>query len=179
MDKMTITEGLAEIKTINARITKRTESALRYFARDVRMKDPINTMGGSTAFVASERQAVSDLEQRKIAIRSAIQISNQQIPLTLNGTTRFVGAWLNWRREVAPQAKAFLEKMVSGLNDVRQRALRQGFKVTTGTESGDPSEIVVAVDETELARDVEQMEQTLGDLDGKLSLLNATTTIEL
>ncbi len=178
MAKITITEGLAEIKTLNARIVKKRESAARYLARDARLRDPLEADGGSVEFIKRERQAVHDLEERIVGIRCAIQAANQANSLEVGETRRSIAGWLNWRREISQGARGFLSGLTNGLNQVRQQALKQGLNVTA-TETGNAGDIVVAINERQLAKEVEQMEQVLGELDGKLSLLNATTMIEV
>jgi hypothetical protein len=187
MTKLTITEALAEVKTINSRIKKKRESIMRYFARDSKLKDPLEESGGSIAFVRQERQAIHDLEERIVTIRSAIQAKNLETNVQVGDKTRTVSAWLNWRREVAEPddiqrskegSRAFLNQMVREITNVRQQLLAKGYKVVD-QETKDGNQIVIAVNERELAADVETMETTLGDLDGKLSLINATTFIEI
>lgn len=180
MSKLTITESLAEIKTINARILKKREAVMRYFARDGRLRDPLESDGGSIEFVKRERQAINDLENRLVAIRCAIQASNLASKVMVGEQSRSVAEWLNWRREVSEQAKNFLATMTNTLNKVRQECLKQGWQVTEkdsgATQTG---EVIVSVNERQLAKETESMDQLLGELDGKLSLLNATTTIEV
>lgn len=178
MDRMTITEALAEIKTIKARMAKKRESVARYLMRDCRLRDPMEADGGSAKFVERERQAIGDLEQRIIAIRCAIQTVNLATSFTVQGTARTMAAWLTWRREVAPEAKGFLSQLVSHVGEMRQKAEQKGVRMTDKDSGTAVPEIVVAVNEQQLAKEVEQMEATLGELDGKLSLLNATTVVE-
>lgn len=177
MPKTTITEALAEIKTISARIHKKREAVMRYFSRDAKLRDPLEKEGGSQEFVRKERQAIADLEGNIVTIRSAIQHANLRTSLTVGEQKRTVAEWFNWRREVAPGQKSFLQLMANQLTQVRQHAVRQGM-VVTSAETYTPGEVFVAVNEQELAAQIEQMERILGDLDGQLSLLNATTTIE-
>lgn len=173
---VTITEALQEVKTIQARIDKKREAIMRYFYRDGRLKDPLQDSGGSVEYVRRERQSVADLEERVVRIRTAIQRANQECSLTVNGVTRTVAEWLNWRRDVAPKNKAFLTQMATALNGLRAQAPRQGQTVSD-KDTGAPGEVVVSVKEQELAADVEAMEATLGSLDGKLSLANATVRV--
>lgn len=74
--KLTITEALAEVKTIKARVTKKQEGIMRYFARDARLKDPLLAEGGSSIWIERERQAIKDLLARMVTIRTAIQRKN-------------------------------------------------------------------------------------------------------
>lgn len=179
MAKLTITEALAEIKTIKARIQKKRENVMRYFARDSRMRDPLSDDGGSIEYVKRERQGIADLEERTVKIRSSIQAANLATTLTLGEKTRTLADWLNWRRDVSEGSKTFLAQMVGSLNSVRQQAQKQGISVSDKDSGSAVPEIVVAVNEKQLAGEVEGIETLLGDLDGRLSLLNATTFIEV
>lgn len=176
MTRLTIVEALQEVKTLQARIAKKREAIIRYFARDARLKDPLE--GGTQVWVQKERQGIGDLEERIVQIRTLIQQANQIHSLTVNGVTRTVAAWLNWRRDVSEGAKQFLNLMAAQVTAHRNNATRQG-QVVTDKESGAPNEILIAVKEQELASQVEHMETVLGSLDGKLSLVNATMYIEL
>lgn len=179
MAKTTITEALAEVKTLNDRIQKKRQACLTYFIRDNRMRDPMEKEGGTAEFVRKERQAIGDLEKRIVAIRVAIQAANQATNVTVGDRTMTVAEWLTWRKEVAPGANGFLGAMSQGLARARQESLRTGQRVTDAEKATDLKDLVVAVSESNLAKEIEEMAQVLGDLDGKLSLLNATTTIEV
>lgn len=176
--KLTITEALAEIKTSGARIEKKRESIMRYFSRDARLRDPLEADGGSKKFVDRERQSIRDLEHRIIKIRAAIQQINLATPLAVNGSTKTVAEWLNWRREISGKQKQFVQQMAQALSQVRQNAVRQGMALTD-KESAAPGDVIVTISEQELAKEIEELETVLGTLDGKLSLLNATATIDV
>jgi len=183
MSTTTITEALAEIKTIGKRIEKKRQSIATYLARDLRLKDPLEKDGGSVAFVTSERQGISDLEARIVGIRTAIQKSNLDTVTVISGTTKSVAEWLTWRREVAPGAQSFLASLNNGIRTIREKAQRDGARIVPmGGESVAETkgvEVVVNVDERALLAAQENLETTLGELDGRLSLLNATTVINL
>ena len=178
MPKLTITEALAEIKTAQARIQKKRETIMRYFSRDAKLRDPLEGDGGTQGYVKKERQSIKDLESRIVSIRSAIQDVNLKTNLTIGDTTKTVAEWLNWRREISTGQKSFLNQMASHVTQVRQQALRQGMKIAEG-ESYTPGDVVIAVGEQDLAKEIENMENVLGTLDGKLSLLNATTSVDV
>src|SRR6266851_1458935 len=94
---MTITEALAEIKTIGKRLEKKKQAVLANIGRDSRLKDPLED---SVKYVAQERQAIEDLEKRIVAIRTAIQKKNLETPCTVGENTFMVQEWLNLRKEV-------------------------------------------------------------------------------
>lgn len=180
MATITITEALAELKTIQKRLETRRHNVLEYIARDARLKDPFEKSGGSSAHINAERQGITDLERRVVLIRTAIQQSNLATQLTLGGSTQSVADWLTWRREVASGSKLFMASMVNGIRAVRAEMQKRGLKAVTATEENPvPGDIVVNVNEKDLLSSQETIEQLLGDLDGKLSLLNATTTISV
>lgn len=186
MSKLTITEALQEIKTIGKRLEKKRAAVGPYLARDSRNRDPLAKDGGSDKFITAECQAISDLEERIIKIRTSIQRSNLDAAIAVAGVTRTVAEWLTWRREISTQQSAFLRAMVSGLNNIRNEVQKKGGKIVAAAavavnESFDPNgppEVIVNVDERALIADQENLETMLGDLDGKLSLFNATTVIE-
>ncbi len=175
----TITEALQEIKTITKRLESKRSNILPYLARDARVKDPLEREGGSIEFVKKERQAIHDLEERIVAIRAAIQEANLKVTLTLNDTTRSLMDWLNWRREVAPGHKVFLIGMVNGIRNIRNEVQKKGQKMVSDEANAGVGDVVVQVNEKQLFEQQEAMEKLLGDLDGKLSLLNATTVVEI
>jgi hypothetical protein len=97
---------------------------------------------------------------------------------TVAGTTRTVAEWLNWRREVSEPERLHLQRLHSSIVRNREEMFKKGLKVTD-SPSGEKGEVVVHLKESELIAKIEQMEAVLGELDGKLSLINATTTIEI
>lgn len=176
-----ITEALAEIKTIQKRIEKKREFVSGFIARQDGIRDPLEKDGGSVEAIKRERQAVADLETRIVALRRGIQAANEATIVTINGTAHSIADWLVWRRDVAPGQKAFLLKLRQTLNGVRDNAKRQGVAVvsaTASTAAERPQDFVVNISEQELADEAERLEDTLGQLDGQLSLKNATTAIQ-
>lgn len=173
---MKITEGLAEIKTIGKRIESKKRYILTYLTREERLRDPLE--GGSKEAIQREMQGIVDLQTRLEAIRVAILKKNLETTLTVGKVTKPVFNWLVWRREVAPGAQNFFNQLFGQLQSVRQTAARAGVAVTAG-EAAKPTDIMVNVNEKVLNRSAEEMEQILGDLDGQLSMINATTEIEV
>lgn len=182
---ITITEALAEIKTIGKRLDKKREAVIQNIGRDSRLKDPLEN---SVDFVKRERQAIHDLERRIVAIRSAIQRSNLTTTCTVGDNTYTVQEWLNFRREIAANRQRFLTSLAASIRQIRDKVQREGGRVsfaaaaaavTTIEGEKKPVEILIHLDEKELFSDQEGLEKVLGELDGKLSLLNATTLIEV
>lgn len=186
MAKITITEALAEIKTINKRLVSKREFVLNYLCQEEKLVDPLLKDGGAEVVLLRERQGISDLEQRIVDIRAAIAKSNDATLVTINSKTRSMTEWLAWRRDVSANEGGFLNAMRLRIAQER-RAQSQAQPSTrfavahasASTGERQPANIVVFVNEQKLAQESEQFEDTLGQLDGKLSLLNATTFIEL
>ena len=83
MGKLTITEALAEIKTIGARAQKKRDGVAKYIVRDSRIRDPFAAEGGSEQWIRQERQGLKDLAKRHILIRTEIQKANLRTPMSV------------------------------------------------------------------------------------------------
>lgn len=178
MSQITITEALAEIKTIGKRVEKKQEFILNYLYRQDFMKDPHQAAGGSGLLIAQEMQSIKDLRQRVVDIRVAINEANRHNTITIAGDTRSIAEWLIWRREIFPLESGMLSAIVGKMSAVRQEAMRKGVIVTTA-EVSSPNDIVMNINERDVKDQVDHLEQIVGQLDGQLSLKNATVMIEL
>lgn len=177
---LTITEALAELKTLGKRVEKKREYIGSFLARQDGIKDPLEKNGGSAEVIRRERQAIADLEARHVAIRTAIQKMNQATPITVLDTTKTIAEWLTWRKEIASGAQSFINKIRNTVIAARKEASQKGWSVVTATEAArQPTDLVVNVDEADLAKEAETLESILGTLDGQLSLKNATVTIDV
>jgi hypothetical protein len=176
---LTITEGLAEIKTIGKRIAKKREFIFGFLFRQETMKDPLANEGGSKAAIQRERQAVADLETRIVAIRAAIQKANTETQITVEGDTRSIQDWLVWRREVAPNLQSFVQNALQRCASIRQQAAQKSVPVRTDSTTEVVNDVTVNIDEQALSQESEKLVAILGTLDGQLSLKNATTVIGL
>lgn len=178
MSKLTITEALAELKTIGKRLDKKKEFVLGFLLRQEMIRDPLEKDGGSVQAVAAERQSARDLQERVLLLRRGIQTANERETITIGGTTRSIADWLVWRREVAPWQQQMLGAIRNQINATRTDAARKGFALVAATETSKPTDVLVNVSEKELAAEIENLENTLGTLDGQLSLKNATVLID-
>jgi len=179
MAQITITEALAELKTIDKRIEKKREFVLDYLLRQEIFKDPLEREGGSVSAIKREMQAISDLEERKIAIRRAVQQANEFNTVTVGKRTRSIADWLVWRREVAPGQQRHLAAIRAKIEQARQEAARKGAGLSASADAAKPNDVIVNVNEQELARQIEELEEVLGKLDGQLSLKNATLLVDV
>lgn len=187
---MTITEALAEIKTIDKRIAKKQEFILSCLWRPDSLRDPLEREGGSEQMIKAERQAISDLRKRIVALRTAIAQANRDTTITIGPSTRSIEEWLVWRREVEPGVRNFHNQVRMMLNQAHTpqtptvartgigAAMARNLQASGATAlvyQGDkPPDSKININETEFAAEVEELENIKGQLDGQLSLKNAT-----
>jgi hypothetical protein len=178
---LTITEALAEIKTINKRLLSKRQSIAQYVARAANLRDPLEKDGGSVDFIARERQSMGDLEGRIITIRRGIALANDSNNITIGEDTKSIAEWLTWRREVFPAQQQTLVALRSQIIVARQHAQRSGVAVVAVNTDKDPEpkDWIINLNEKDLAAEIEALETTEGALDGQLSLKNATVTIDI
>lgn len=177
---MTITEALAEIKTILKRIQSKREFIENYQLRLDSLKDPLEKDGGSAKAVAEAAQAISDLEDRLVSLRAGIADINNTNSISVEGIEKTIADWLIWRREIAPGQERFLNTLTGRLATARQTV--QGKSYQWGNDKGaveKAADIVVNIDETKLSKDKERLKNILGQLDGQLSLKNATVMLNI
>jgi len=150
---------------------------MEYLCRDKQLTDPMIKVGGSPEYIENEQQAIKDLEEQLVKIRISIQEANMNTPLTIMQWEHTVSYWLNWRREVADGNKQFLLNIAAYISRYREKAAEKGYTIGRDDKEAETKQILVNIDEAELANRIDIAEQILGELDGKLSLINATTTV--
>lgn len=175
---MTITEALAEIKTVLKRIESKRAFVRTYMVRLESLKDPFEDKEGSKKVIENEMQAIRDLEQRVVDLRREINFVNDTTQIEIEGVKRTIAAWIIWRREIAPMRERFISDLRLKLENARGQLRAQPVYLTKG-EAEKPQDMVVNVDEAALAKEAEQLKNILGQLDGQLSLKNATTMINI
>lgn len=178
MEKMTITEALAELKTIDKRIENKQTFVRNYLARQEMVKDPLEKDGGSVNAVRAEIQSINDLLTRKVAIRAAIQLANPQNRVAIKTREMSIADWIVWKREVLPQLKNFYTGLSTNIANIRRDAMNKGVKVNDGQAAAAPTDVIVTVNEQWLKTNIEDLTETEGTLDGMLSLKNATVMVE-
>jgi hypothetical protein len=178
MDKMTITEGLAELKTIDNRINNKRTFVKNNLARQEFVKDPLEKDGGQFKAVESEIQSLKDLLLRKITIRNSIQTVNQITKIFIKDREMSIANWIVWKREILPVEKAFYNELSSGIANLRRDAMSKGLKISDG-QNASPQDVIVNVNESWLKQTIENLSEIEGTLDGQLSLRNATVVIEV
>lgn len=179
-EQILIADALAEITTIGKRLEKKQQSIVAYVARDERIRDPLEKTGGSTQFIASERQSHADLTNRIIALRRAVAAANTATLLNLNGVEMSLADWLVWKREVYPLRKTLLDGLLRQVNVTRGEAKKRNVQlVGPNQQVQNEGDIMVHLDEQALNQEIEALEELFGKLDGALSVKNATTSVLL
>lgn len=178
---LTVTEALAEIKTLGKRMEKRRENVVPYLFRQRAVVDPleVDVEGGSPEFIRRERQGLADLEERLVRLRTAIQALNLRETITVDGEERTIAGWLTWRKEVLPGRRQFLQTLRNRIEQVRKEAGQKQVGVVNvdASSTAKYSDVIINLNEAALAAEIEHLEMVVGTLDGQLSLKNATTTI--
>jgi len=174
---ITITEALAEIKTIGKRIEKKRAFVRSYLVRDESRRDPLEKEGGSVAAIAATLQSIQDLEERIVEIRRLIAKANSENTIAIDNETRTIADWLTWRREVQGGREHFLAAMASNLSQFREKLRREGRGVSKADEKPREGDAIVCVDELSLAKEIDHLTDVTGRLDGLLSLNNARIEI--
>ena len=170
MIKITITEALAEVKLITQKIESKTSFISEHVAWSSKLKDPLESSGGSTVIISQELQAIRDLSERLVLLRGKITESNMTTFLTLGKVNRCISDWLIWRREVAP----LLNKLYLSMSNSAKTVAARSFSKSEATE-----DVSMSISWKDLSDWSQALQIILGELDGKLSLLNARTEIEL
>jgi hypothetical protein len=176
---LTITEALAELKTIGKRVDSKSAAMLQYVYRQEGVRDPLEKTGGSEAYLRSESQSIRDLLARMVLLRAAISAANAATSITILSRTMTIANWLIWRREVAPIERAVLNKLSAQVASARQLAQRSGVIAAKPGEASQAADFVINLDEAALHTQSEELTEILGTLDGQLSLKNATVLVNL
>jgi hypothetical protein len=181
MATMTITEALADLKTIAKRRVKIEDFIKKNIARQKGLVDPFEKEeDGSRGEVKRKIQSLGDLNERVVKIRRSIRHANAETVVKVGSRSRSIDDWLTWRRDVSGHIGSFLTQTASGINSIRTSSKQQGRAVVSNAaDAPELSDVVVHLDEKWLQDEIENHEVTLGDLDGKLSLVNATTMVTI
>ena len=149
--------------------------------RPAAMRDPLEKPDGSSSMktVAEERQGITDLEKRLLAIRCAIHESNHTTSMTIGETTRTISEWLVWKREIYPIESEWLSTTVKAIDQARAAAQSKGGKLLAEESDSSAADIIVNLDEAVLHKQIEALTVEYETLDGQLSLKNATVTITI
>lgn len=177
---LTITEALAELRTIEKRLAKKRDFVKHNLHRPEQVADVFLDDGGMEAVVLREMQSIGDLEERAIRIRDAITASNQVTGLVVGEKSRTVHQWLVWKREIVSHQISLRQAISSELVRAEQGIRDKVYRVQRGSDGPVeelPVRMVYALPRKRIMEELDEIETTLGQLDGKLTLSNSRTEI--
>lgn len=178
--KTTITEALAELKTLDKRIESTRDFILRYGIRQGSTIDPLADEGGSDAEIPRRMQSLSDLLQRKVDIRTAINAVNATTTLEVAGIKRTVAEWIVWRREAFKQELDAYQRLQQQITAARKDCANKNLTIREdGQQPTKVTEVSCFIKEGQIQKNIERLTTIESTLDGQLSRINATTTVEI
>lgn len=179
MNKITITEALSEINLIKKKIEHKKKTVLGLVVKPQHIKDPYVNEGGTTGYLNREFQAISDLEKRLVSLRGAISIANCESQITVGEIKMSIHDWLTWKREVSKEQTSFVNAVVS---TVKQH-MDQAQKSPQVWEDAEGKKNLVVfesmIDYPAFIKKQEMLAEIFENLDGQLSLKNATVTVSI
>ncbi len=185
---ITITEALGELRLVEKKLEKKRNGVQTYLCG---YTEPLSAQGGSTKYVASERESVDALMDRHIAIRIAIQESNRNESITIDNegrtSTQTIAEWLTWKRELSNNHRRFLSSCIQRIEQFRTdhentwHKQKQASKDLDQNDMPTPEEpkLLVHADEKELRDQLADLDYQLERLDTALTLHNSTVTIDV
>ena len=179
MSEMTITEALSEINLIKKKLEHKKKSVMNLLVRADHMKDPYEDQGGTPAFLLREVQALCDLEDYFIRIRSGISQANLSNLITIGGLSKTIHDWLTWKREISKEQVSFVNTIV---HQVKETLDISGKKPQVYADAEGKTHLVhykVNLDYPAWVKKQEHLAEIFEKLDGQLSLKNATIVIKV
>lgn len=179
MEQLTITEALSEVNLVKKKLEHKKKNALTLLTKPDHLPDVYAAQGGSAAFLKSETQSIDDLYRRLIRIRSAISKANIENDITLGGRTLSIHDWLTWKREVSKDETSFINTVVS-MTKAQIEEVGKNPRVFEDAEGKKQLlKVQSNVDYPAFIKKQEEMAVLFEQLDGKLSLKNATIVVTL
>lgn len=176
LQKITITEALAEIKLI----TKKLESKGKFVTTNLtRYKHVPDKIGDSEKKLNEEMQSINDLYKRMVKIRNVISKANLANTIKIADEEMPITDWLSWKREVAQGQKILYLNIQSTLKREIDKVEMspQGYKDADGNNKF--FELVCNLSYPEYVTKTQEVQEKLDKLDGLLSLKNATIVVEV
>lgn len=178
-NKITITEALSEINLITKKLDDKRNAILPALFIASHVIDPYTD---NKKYVAQEMQSLTDFQARLTKIRALIQKANLEHNITIGETTKSITEWLAWKKEVATKEIDFLKKVNQRLLDQSMQAQSRPSVYQVQEADKQITKIVeykYALDLTTVTKRLEILNDIFENLDGQLSLKNATVTIDL
>ena len=170
MDKMTIAQGLKEMKLIDQKVAKRQGVLRGHCARPSDKKDLYE--GKQTEKITALRQSIVDLIWRKGRIRSAVQKANLATDVTWKTKTYKLADIVYLKKEAAGALQRTLQMLDHNMveRDVEMR--KKG-------DTNSTLEVILHYDPVEKERALEAHMDLMSNLDVLIDQANHNTFIEV
>lgn len=179
MEKMTITEALSEINLLKKKVQAKEKAVSGLLVSAEHVKDPYADEGGTAKFLEKEFQSIGDFRRRLIKIRSAISKANLENEITLAETTMSIQDWLTWKREVAKEETSLINTVCSTVKRFLDESTNKPQCYQDSEGKPQLLKLKSNVDYAAFVRKQEKMTELFENLDGKLSLKNATIVVSI
>lgn len=180
MEKITITEALSQINLINKKIEAKQTKVLQDLVKYEHVPDPYQSQGGSEKMIAEEVQSIRDLQSKLVRIRGAISQANINNKISIGGRERSISDWLTWKREISKKEVQFAFNVYTNIKNAldRQSKQPQVYK-PEGKDQPELAKLKVNTDFSYWIKEHEELNDLIENLDGQLSLKNATIFVEV
>ncbi len=181
-EKKTISEAMAELKLINAKVEKKIDFIKSNCVSYNHAEDPYKKEGGRQELIKQEEQAVNDLLKRYELIREKIMKANLDTDITINDTTKSIYSWLVWRKDVKEnQERLYKTYEIAENKNSELEARPQSYKKEEkdGTVINEFIKLTFNIKLDKYRKELENISDAFEKLDGILSLKNATIFIEV
>lgn len=178
MEKLTITEALSELNLIKKKVDNKRKVVAGSLLRAKHEKDAFENVGGIRQFIIGELQAIDDLDSRFLKIKGSIAKANIENLITINGFTKTIHDWLNWKRDLADTQKKFTFNLYSFPKGELERLSKQPQIYLDEKQEKHLVEFESTIDYPSFLKKSEELNDTFDRLDGQLSLKNATIVVD-
>ena len=179
MEQMTITEALSEVNLVNKKLEHKKKNALTLLVKADHAPDPYANEGGTAEFLKREFQSIDDLHRRLIKIRSSISKANIENEITLGNRTQSIHDWLTWKREVSKPETSFINNVVNNTKSLLDENSKQPRVYESADGKKELLKLTPNVDYASFVKKQEELATLFEQLDGKLSLKNATIVVTI
>lgn len=208
-ESMTIHEALSELKMLDNRIKKKIGNASFCTTnRHSNSKINGKTIENFTANVKSEYESITDLIKRRAAIRNALSISNARTIVTIAGKEYTIAEAIEMKssgmtnfellrkvmenqffecanvieRENGDKLRDAADAYVNGLFGTKEKSVNAD-EIERARKTYVENHTVDFIDPLDVAKKIVDLDDYIGrfnsEVDSKISISNATTTIEI
>ena len=181
MERMTVTEALAEIELIEKKVEKKAAVIMANLSRYEHQNDPyVKEDDGASGMLKREYQSMQDHWGRLIKFREAIAKANVDNSITVEGITKSISQWLAWKRDVQDDHITHLANIVKTVEAAIKEDDRSP-KVMRNAETNAThlAKLVWNVQLPDVRKQQEHLLTIKEKLDGQLSLKNATIVVSI